>query len=355
MPTPSLVKASLLAALLTAIFVVGWELYWRGQGFPISYNDDASLWASTRKRIYRSSPARPVLIGSSRIKFDVDLDTWASLSGQRPIMLAVEGASPRPILTDLGNDPAFRGTLIVDVTEGLFFTPPGARQERWAMDRLRAYPNWSLAQQLSFHLNRGLESRLVLLDENKLTVNAFLDELPLPNRPGVFGPPRFSPYFSFNSFERQSWMSARFVADTAMQNQMKAAWRHLGAGQPQHGVGGDTLVAMLQTARRAVAQIRRRGGHVLFVRTPSSGLYRQMETRNYPRAEYWDRLLAVTGAPGIHYADYPALAGFECPEWSHLTPRDAAAFTRALIPLVEQQTGWIIRAHPVAAAPTVPR
>ncbi len=355
MPSSSLVKAGLLAALLTGTFVGGWEMYWRGQGFPISYNDDESLWANTRKRIYQSSPARPVLIGSSRIKFDVDLDTWAGISGQRPIMLAIEGASPRPVLTDLGNDPAFNGTVIVDVTEGLFFAPTGARQENWAMDRLKAYPKWSLAQQLSFHLNRGLESQLVLLDENKLTLTAFLEPLPLPNRPGVFEPPHFSPHFSFNSFERQSWMSAKFVADTAMQGQMKGVWRHLGAGQQKHGAGGDTLRTMLQAAKRAVDQIRGRGGRVLFVRTPSSGLYRQTETRNYPRAEYWDQLLAVTRAPGIHYADYPALAGFECPEWSHLAPADAVTFTQALIPIVEQQTGWIIRAHSVAAASAAPR
>lgn len=355
LPPRAFAKAGLLAALLTAAFVLGWETYWRGQGFPISYNDDESLWASKRKLIYAATPARPVLIGSSRVKFDVDLDTWTSLSGQRPVMLAIAGASPRPVLTDLGNDPAFRGTVIVGVTEGLFFTPTGARQENWAMDRLKAYPKWSLAQQLSFRLNHLLESKLVLLDDEKLTVSSFLEELPLPNRPEVFEPPHFPRKFSFTTFERQSQMSAEFVADTAMQGQMKGVWRHLGAGQQKHGPGGDTLLAILQATKRSVNQIRARGGQVLFVRCPSSGLYRQMETRNFPRVEYWDRLLAYTHTPGIYYADYPALAGFECPEWSHLSPRDAATFTRALIPIIEQKMGWSILAHPVAVAPAAGR
>ncbi len=347
-----------MAVLLTGAFVVGWEMYCRGQGFPIAYNDDESLWASKRKLIYRSSPARPVLIGSSRVKFAVDLAVWDSLSGQRPVMLAVEGASPRPMLTDLGNDPAFRGTVVVGVTEGLFFAPTGSRQETWAMDRLRAYPKWSLAQQLSFQLNRLLESQLVLLDDEKLTVSSFLEVLPLPNRPGVFEPPHFPRKWAFTTFDRQARLTDEFVADTAMQGRMKGVWRHLGAGNPKHGAGGDTLAAILQAAKRAVDQIRGRGGRVLFVRCPSTGLYRQMETRNFPRAEYWDQLLATTRAPGIYYADYPALAGFACPEWSHLAPRDAAAFTRALVPIIEQQTGWQIRApraHPVAAASAVPR
>jgi len=37
--------------------------------------------------------------------------------------LAIEGSCPRPILEDLANDQNFKGKLIVDVTEGLFFLP----------------------------------------------------------------------------------------------------------------------------------------------------------------------------------------------------------------------------------------
>ena len=58
---------------------------------------------------------------------------------------------------------------------------------------------------------------------------------------------------------------------------------------------------------------------------------------------YWDRLLRDTHTPGIHFQDYPALAHFQCPEWSHLTPRDAAAFTQALVPIIEQKAGWALR------------
>ena len=49
---------------------------------------------------------------------------------------------------------------------------------------------------------------------------------------------------------------------------------------------------------------------------------------------FWDRMLAVTGAPGIHFEDHPELAGFDCPEWSHLTAADAVRYSRALMPLM---------------------
>ena len=335
---PTLPKAALLAALLLVAFVVGREIQVRRAGYGLSYNDDDSLWASQHRRIYASGAAAgPVFIGSSRIKFDVDLATWTRLTGQRPVQLALTGTSPRPVLTALGNDPNFRGTLLVDVTDQLFFAPDGAPQERKAHERLRAWPKWSLAQQASFRLNEKLESRLVMLDEEELTLNAFFKKLPLPNRPGVWSFPRFADNFATNSPDRQSAFTESFIRSPAKQAQMKAAWLKLGAAETKRGAGGDTLLAQLRTIKRAVDQIRGRGGRVLFLHFPSTGAFQVAETRCYPRALFWDRLLAYTHTAGIYYADYPALARFDCPEWSHLAPADAVRFTEALVPVVEDE------------------
>lgn len=342
MQTSALLKAGVLTGLLVAAFVVGWELHWRGQGLTISYNDDESLWAHTRQRIYRATPAGPVVIGSSRIKFDLDQDVWASRTGQRPVQLALVGTSPRPVLADLGNDVRFRGTVIVDVVEGIFFAPSGSPQERQALKRLKAYPKWSLAQQLGFHLNRVLESRLLFLDEDRLTVDSFLSRLNIPNRPRVFVPPVLPLQFTTNDFERRTRMTDAFVADTALHAKVRRVWMRVGGVGGRRGAGGDTLTALLASVKHSVDQIRARGGRVVFVRCPSDGPFWQAEQRGYPRARFWDRLLADTRTPGVHFADYPALARYHCPEWSHLTPRDAATFTRDLVPIIEQQTGWVM-------------
>ena len=84
----------------------------------------------------------------------------------------------------------------------------------------------------------------------------------------------------------------------------------------------------------AVAAIRERGGRVVFVRPPSTGTVRELEAQFAPREAFWDRMLAVTGAPGIHFEDHPELAGFDCPEWSHLTAEDAVRYSRILVPMV---------------------
>jgi hypothetical protein len=63
------------------------------------------------------------------------------------------------------------------------------------------------------------------------------------------------------------------------------------------------------------------------------------EQKGFPREKYWDRLLSFTNSPGIHFADYPPIAHFVCPEWSHLSPQDAATFTTHFISLLEEK-GW---------------
>ena len=69
-----------------------------------------------------------------------------------------------------------------------------------------------------------------------------------------------------------------------------------------------------------------------FHQTAFHGPLRELENQFSPRDKTWDLMLQVTGAPGIHFEDHPELAGFECPEWSHLTAQDAVSFTQALLP-----------------------
>ena len=81
---------------------------------------------------------------------------------------------------------------------------------------------------------------------------------------------------------------------------------------------------------KAVAKLRTRAVKVLFVRMPSGGPFLAYEDRLYPRARSWTALLAVTGAPGIYFEDYPQLQGYYLPEWSHMTLAEGERFTAAL-------------------------
>jgi hypothetical protein len=88
----------------------------------------------------------------------------------------------------------------------------------------------------------------------------------------------------------------------------------------------------------SVQAIQKRGGQVIFLRLPSSGAVRELEARAWPRACYWDRLSAATRARTIHFEDFPQLAGFVCPDGSHLGVEDARRFTEALVGILRRNT-----------------
>jgi len=99
--------------------------------------------------------------------------------------------------------------------------------------------------------------------------------------------------------------------------------RYLAAGATR-----DELVARVAAD---VERIRSRGGEVVFVVLPFTGDYAEKEHAFAPREEYWDVLLARTGAAGVHFEDVSALRGYACPDGCHLDSRDAPSFTRALL------------------------
>src|SRR4051812_26747670 len=115
-------KAGILALILVSACVASWEMFLRHQGRGISYDDGGSLWSNKRKQVYQPTDKATVFIGSSRIKYDLDINTWQNITGDRVIQLANVGSSPRLMLQDLANDPNFKGKLVIDVTEFLFFS-----------------------------------------------------------------------------------------------------------------------------------------------------------------------------------------------------------------------------------------
>ncbi|MBC7775443.1 MAG: hypothetical protein H7246_08390 [Phycisphaerae bacterium] len=330
----SLSKSAILMAAIVAIVLVAWEINLRSNGIHIAYDDGPPLWADKRAMVYEPSDKAVVFIGSSRIKYDLDIPTWENMTSCHAIQLAVEGSSPRPALEDLANDSDFKGRLIVDVTEGLFFTDDESSTQK----NVKYFHDRTPAQRASFQLNRVLESGLVFLDKDNFSLNAQLDALEIPSREDVFMMPIFPLDFGRVSFDRQNRMTDRFVADTNIQNRMKDIWYFFHRFDKEGPAMPDSaLTAIFQKVKDATDKIKAHGGEVLFVRTPATNY--PGETR-FPREKYWDGLLAFTQCPGIHYADYPGMNHLVCPEMSHLTPKDAVTFTKQFIEILEKEKGW---------------
>jgi hypothetical protein len=331
-------KAGILMLILVIAFLTFWEIYLRGR-YSLSYDDDAALWSTKRVQVYQPSNEATVIIGSSRIKFDFDIPTWEDITGGKVVQLSMVGTSPRPFLTDLANDPKFKGKLIIDVTETLFFSRNKKVAEKTASEFEEFYKKWTPAQRFSSQVDYIVESGLVFLEKNKFSINALLDDLEVPNRKGVNVRAIFPKGFSMNTAQRQSFMDEEFLKDTLQQKRQQKNW--LAGGLPKApAISGDSLETVFKEIKNNVDRIRSRGGEILFVRTPSSGLYRAAEEKYFPRKRYWDALLAYTNSAGVYFEDYPEIAHFTCPEWSHLTPSDAIAFTKNLVRILVTEKGW---------------
>jgi hypothetical protein len=338
MQASQFIKAGLLAVVVCIVAAATWEIYLRHQGLKTSFDDNQALWAYTRAKVYEPKEKSTVFIGSSRIKFDLDIPTWQEITGDHAVQLACVGSSPAPILHDLANDSNFKGRLVVDVTEDIFLST-STFDDEGPLKRVEYYHKITPTQRASFQVDRVLESMFVFLDQDNYSFNAMLPLLYLPQRPGVFPDVIFPPDFDRTNLQRQSFMTPRFLADTVLQNRVKAIWQFFFKMSTDPPPTGKKLDSVIQLIKTDVDKIQKRGGEVLFIRTPSSGQVLAYEDKFWPKATYWDKLVAATGCKSIYYKDYPAIANFVCPESSHLSPDQAIVFTKNFINILKEK-GW---------------
>jgi hypothetical protein len=95
---------------------------------------------------------------------------------------------------------------------------------------------------------------------------------------------------------------------------------------------GKAIETRFRDISAAVEKFRARGGKIVFVRFPVVSKLKEIEDQITPREQTWEPLLKRTNAPGIYFEDFPELATFNCPEWSHLSAGDSVEFSRRLVP-----------------------
>ena len=152
--------------------------------------------------------------------------------------------------------------------------------------------------------------------------------------------PYFPPAFSHTTYDRQAIIQPALLADTNIRNQVIGNWlffAEMSKNEPPPKP--EDIMEIMATVKSHVGRIRSRGGQVIFVRTPSSGPFWEMENKMMGREKLWDPLLKITNTPGIHFKDYPETSNFICPEWSHLSHQDAIEYTKHLVNHL-QQKGW---------------
>jgi hypothetical protein len=327
-------KQSLIIAFTLSIISLGiWEFYWRSQGFYPTFDDNEALWATQRARVEKSNEQDVLLIGSSRVLFDIQLDEWEKETGKRPIQLACVGSSPLPVFHDLVENTDFKGTILVGVTPGLFFstTFPQARPWEWPQSRVDYYHERTYAQRANHAISIPLQENFAFLSEDKgvdgLNLKELLGKIKVGDR--IHDP--MPPFHEFGEIakDRNLKMKEIAVIDTAYANSVKKVWMFFGKGAPPPDKEA-TIAFFLADLKKFKA----RGGKVILVRCPSSGGVRMGENMGLPRAEFYDDLVSKAQVKSYHFEDYEQFKNLECPEWSHLSATDAQFFTTELVKIM---------------------
>jgi hypothetical protein len=324
-------KILLGVVALLAVLVGGWEWYWRDFGVKPSISNTYGLWAIQRRRIDAGEGDATVLLGASRMYFDVQLPVWERFDGRRPIQLSFEGTSPLAAVEDLAADPNFTGRILIAVEPDLFFSGYQYRSGAIRYARKES-PSQRIGQWLSMHFIEPFFA----FDDPDYALQTVLARQPWPERPGM------ESHLSVRKLaeteaDRNTHLWSKVSEDLQYRELVRRIWRQdfqPSDDDPPPEEARRIEKEQIDRMANAVAQLRARGVKVLFVRMPSTGEYLAYENQQYPRARGWAALLAATGAPGIHFEDYPQLQGYYLPEWSHMTRAEGERYTPALYGII---------------------
>lgn len=319
------------AVLLLALLLAGWEAYWRAYGVRPSVANNYGLWAMQRRPIDTGEGDATVLLGASRLYFDIQLPVWERLDGKRPIQLSFEGTSPLRGAEDLAADPKFTGRLIIGVAPEVFFSGFALRG-----GAIRYVRNESPSQRIGQWLSMHLIEPYLAFDDPDYALQTVLARQAWPARPGLQSRIRVRKLANTEA-DRNTHLWDKVDTDPEYRALARRIWLQNFApsdDDPPLEEALKTEKEQIEGMAKAVVQLRARGVKVLFVRLPSTGPYLDYERRDFPRARTWDTLLAATGAPGIHFEDYAELQGYYLPEWSHMTRAEGERFTAALYAII---------------------
>lgn len=343
--------AAIIALVLSIAFSFGWESYWRSQGRVPNIDDNKDLWAIERAKLMTPDENQVVFVGSSRILFDIQKPVWRNRTETEPIILGIQGSTPLPQLKNLLEETEFRGLIIVGVTPDIFFWSDKPQSFSW--DRAQSFIDYfndrTYAQRINHHLSRPLQENLAFFRDgaeawdDDVDLKTLLIQMRSGTRAGELPPPFY--LFEKTAFDRNVEMSSKTENDTALANSVIRAWgldewekeiedkeAYEKTMQKVKKKRAFTLDYFLEYAKSYVEE----GGEIILVRCPSSGQYRKVEKRDFPREHFWDSLVIKSGLPAFHFEDYPQLMRLDLPELSHLSKKDADYFTEELIKILQE-------------------
>lgn len=341
------------AVLILTAFIVAMELRLAAKGFHPTVMDSEALWQAERARARTLGEQALIIIGASRVQLGLNLDVLRQITGLEPVQLAIDGTSPLPVLEGLARDPYIRGIVLVDYYDAMLGPVEGVNRALMYEKRFERSLVTSLLSDYAW-IRNNLNYAWIETDLSRrwrrmfrsyadgaqplttLLIRIFSNVTPqylltLPDRSRLADYQQVEmPGFYYRRVVRSLGEEVRLpphAINEDLKHWLEARIRQLSPV--------DEAILMSQARLNyldsLVRAIQDRGGRVIFVAMPTSGMVRDIERRRYPRPRFWDRLVVQTSARTVHFEDVPGLRDFECPDGSHLDYRDQIRFTEALI------------------------
>ncbi|HEY3326930.1 MAG TPA: hypothetical protein VGK14_07120 [Novimethylophilus sp.] len=332
------------ALLIFAVFMSFMEIRLVTLGYHPTILDSQASWMKERARASRLGERALILIGASRIQLGIDLDVLREKTGLEPVQLAIDGSASTPILEGLAADQTIRGTILVDYYDHNVGSHDGAaptfqknyeknKHARVALPLGRTSEN-SLSQMLheSFRVYADganplftLLTRIIPAERSRQYLVTYLDR---------------SRTADYSLVKLPEFYHQRVIRNLGLEKSLSPASKNLNTILPQEinklmPLDNRDFMLKTQATKQLVEAIKARGGQVIFVAMPSSGMVRDIEERRYPRSRFWDYFTENIGVPAVHSAYSPALKDFTCPDGSHLDVKDRARFTGVLADVLE--------------------
>jgi len=315
----------------------------RERGFEPTIQDSDLSWARERGRAAALGSKALILVGASRIQLGIDLQVLREGTGMNPVQLAVDGSHFLPVLEGLAQDPSITGSIVVAI-DGALLSDVSDSDQALALNRYyfrnRIRPwTWLTSETTESWLGEQMRRRLSSYSDGSQPLDSLLlrviqrNSTPqylvtFPDRSRAADYSRVSmPEFYLRRVAAQ--LGRPLPTGRAMDQAALDAWFAAGLARiaPTSTDRMDLRIAKL---RSLAAMVRSRGGNVVFLKMPVSGMIRAIEERGEPRHLVWDRFAAMVDAPTIHYGDVAEMREFHCPDGSHIDRQDREAFTRIL-------------------------
>lgn len=341
LPARSAWPALLLALLAWLAALLAGESLLAARGYLPTARDDVELWVRQRAAL-AADPDAITVLGSSRAQVGIHLPTLAARSGRSVYQLALDYGSFVPVLEGLAADPDFRGLVLVDFLERFLVDEARMQVARNHETQFRRHRNPGLAEPSAWtesRLAQAWRSQLRLYADGagpltNLLLRVLGTETPqymviLPDRSRLGDYTRLDlPRFRLRTvaryldlpIDRLPWAQGLPAVEQKLREAIETRL------PPDVEAIDAALDHVVDLARR----IEARGGRVLFLRMPSSGLILEAERRWYPRERHWARLEAALPGRTRHFEDVPEWRALECPDGSHLDASEVRSFTEVL-------------------------